>query len=63
VENAFSKLKMTATSDIKDYISKGFQTLLQILLNTLEIFMIAIQGLGANKPLNVNGIICCINTW
>jgi hypothetical protein len=46
-----------------DLISKRFQTLLQSLLNTLEILMIAIQGLGTNKPLNANGIIYCINTW
>jgi hypothetical protein len=25
--------------------------------------MIAIRGLGANKPLNANGIIYSINTW
>jgi len=45
-----------------DSISERFQTLLQSLLNTLEILMIAIQGLEANKPLNANGIIYCINT-
>jgi hypothetical protein len=58
-----NKLKLTTTSDINDYISKQFQTLLQILLNTLKILMIVIQGPRANKPLNANGIICCINTW
>ncbi len=58
-----NKVKLIATSMRSDLISKRFQTLLQSLLNTLEILMIAIQGLGTNKPLNANGIIYCINTW
>jgi hypothetical protein len=36
---------------------------LQNLLDTFDILMIAIWGLGANKPLNANGIIYCINIW
>jgi hypothetical protein len=58
-----NKLRLTATSGLRDFIFEGFQTLLQILRNTFEIFMTAIQGPRANKPLNANGIICCINTW
>jgi hypothetical protein len=57
-----SKLRLITTSNLRDYIYERFQTLLQIVLNTCEILMTAIQGPKANKPFNANGIICCINT-
>jgi len=46
-----NKAKLTATSMWSDSISERFQTLLQNLLDTLEILMIAIWGLRANKPI------------
>ncbi len=58
-----SKTKLTSISYWSYSISKGFQTLLQYLLNTLGIHMTTIWGIGANKPFNANDIFCCINTW
>jgi hypothetical protein len=43
-------------------MSKGFQTLLQSFLNTLEILITTIRGLGTNKSFNANGKIYYINT-
>jgi len=58
-----NKAKLTKTSNWSDSMSKGFQTLLQSFLNTLEIFITTIRGPRAKKPFNVNGKICYINTW
>lgn len=58
-----NKAKLTETYNWNDLMSKGFQTLLQSFLNTLEILITTIRGLGANKSFNVNGKIYYINTW
>ncbi len=57
-----TNVKLTATSCWSESISQGFQTLLHTLLNTLEIFVIAIRGLGVRSPYSACGKICCIKT-
>jgi len=57
-----NKAKLTETYNWNDLMSKGFQTLLQSFLNTLEILITTIRGLGTNKSFNANGKIYYINT-
>jgi len=56
-----SKVRLITTFNLRDDIYERFQTLLQILLDTCEILMTAIQGPKADKPFNASGIIWCIN--
>jgi hypothetical protein len=53
-----NKAKLPKTSNLSESIYEGFQTLLQNFLNTLEILMTTIQGLGTINPFNANGKIC-----
>jgi hypothetical protein len=50
-----NKAKLPKTSNLSESIYEGFQTLF---LNTLEILMTTIQGLGTINPFNANGKIC-----
>jgi len=55
--------KETTTSSRNESISEGFQTLLRIFLNTLEILITTIQGLGARHPRSASSKICSIKIW
>jgi hypothetical protein len=58
-----TKARLTTTSSLSDSISLGFQTLLQIHLKILEIFITAIQGPTTKRPCNAKGKNCYIKTW
>lgn len=58
-----TKAKLIATSIRSESISKGFHTLLHILLNNFETFITTIQGPRARSPLKANGKNSCIRIW